>query len=59
MFDMDKETARSVLKQLKDLGYGIDVLEMGTQRKIKVNIQQFRAALLMEFRQHSQRRAAV
>ena len=49
-YNSTKQDILDTAKRLIKRGYGIDVLEWGGTRKIKVNQRQFRSALLKEYR---------
>ena len=49
-FDVSRDEIKRVVRELKEAGYQIDTLLWGRQNKLKVHAQQFRAAVMHEFR---------
>lgn len=48
-YDSGRKEIKETIKRLVELGYKIEILEWGKQKKWKVNYPQFRSALLREY----------
>jgi len=47
---VSRDEIKRTVRELKEQGYQIDTLLWGKQNKLKVHAQQFRAAVMHEFR---------
>ena len=49
-YDVSRDEIKRVVRDLRERGYHIETLFWGKQNKLKVHAQQFRAAIMHEFR---------
>jgi hypothetical protein len=50
MYDTSKDVIREMFEALRRNGHEIEALTWGKQGKLKINVKQFRVALMREFK---------